>query len=99
MDNIPDPATPASPKSGGLIFVTCVIVGVLLCFETAIIWSHGELTGEAMGYAFGNMLFPGLIAYAIAGRRKVRSPAKFGLWFCGLCLLSYLLEWSHHIRS
>jgi len=98
MENTPDPMVP-TPKRFGLIFWVCIIVGVLLSFATARVWSGGEWTGEVTGYAFGSMLFPGLIAYLFAGRRKVRNPDVFGLWFCGLCLLFFLLELSHHKRT
>jgi hypothetical protein len=97
MDSTPAPVVPTPPsKRFGMIFWVCIVVGVLLSLSTARVWGNGEWTGEAQGYAFGSILLPGLIAYAIAGRRKVRNPAAFGLWFCGLCLLFFLLELSHH---
>jgi len=97
MDSTPAPIVPApTSKPLGLIFWVCIVVGVLLSFSTARVWAHGEWTGEAQGYAFGGILVPGLIAYLIAGRRKLRDPADFGLWFCGLCLLFFLLELLPH---
>ena len=92
MDNAPTPDVPTSSKHYGLVFWVCLVFGVLLCFFTAQVWSNGQWTDEAQGYALGSLVFNGLIAYLIAGRRKVRNPSLFGLWFCGLCLLSYLLE-------
>jgi hypothetical protein len=82
MDSKPAPVVPAPPsKPFGLISWVCIVVGVLLSLSTARVWAHGEWTGEAEGYAFGSLLIPGLIAYLIAGRRKVRNPAAFGLCF------------------
>jgi hypothetical protein len=98
MDNMPDPSAPM-PKRFGFIFWVCIIVGVLLSFATARVWSNGQWTGEAQGYAVGCMLFPALIAYLFAGRKKVRNPDIFGLWFCGSSLLFFLLELSHHVHS
>jgi hypothetical protein len=100
MDNMPTPVVPTPPsKPFGLIFWVCMVLGVLLSLMTAQTWSHGEWTGEAQGYAFGCLLVPGLIAYALAGRRKVRNPSLFALLFCGLCVLSFLIELSHHSRN
>ena len=100
MNGIPDPVSPTPPpKRFGPIFWVCIVVGVLLSFATARVWSNGEWTGEAEGYAVGTMLFPALIAYLFAGRKKVRNPDLFGLWFCGSCFLFFLLELSHHVHS
>ena len=97
MDRKPAPVVPAPPsKPFGLIFWVCIVVGVLLSLSIARVWANGEWTGEAEGYAFGSILLPALIAYLIAGRRKVRNPGAFGLWFCGLCLLFFLLELFQH---
>jgi tryptophan-rich sensory protein len=96
MDSKPVPVPAPPSKPFGLIFWVYIVVGVLLSLSTARVWANGEWTGEAQGYAFGILLLPALIAYLLAGRRKVRNPAAFGLWFCGLCLLFFLLELSHH---
>jgi hypothetical protein len=72
---------------------------LLLCFVRAWIWCKGNFTAEAQGYAFSGVLMWGGVAYAIAGRRKVRNPNRFGLWFCALCLLSVLLELSSIARK
>lgn len=100
MDSTPTPVVRTPPsKHLGPIFWVCMVIGVLLGFLTAQIWSNGEWTWEVQGYAFGCLLTPGLIAYAFAGRRKVRRPNLFALWFCGLCLLFFLLELSNHSRN
>jgi hypothetical protein len=100
MDKTPTPVLPTPPfKPFGFVFWACIVVGVLLCSLKAQIWSNGEWTSEAGGYAFGGLLFPGLIAYALAGRRKVRNPSLFGLWFCGSCLFFFLLELFQHKRN
>jgi hypothetical protein len=97
LDSAPDPTTPS--KHFGFIFWACIVVGILLGLMTAWAWSGGEWTGESQGYAVGCLLLPTLIAYLAAGRRKVRNPTNFGLWFCGISLLSFLLELSHHLRN
>jgi hypothetical protein len=97
MDSAQGATTPS--KHFGFIFWVCLVVGILLSFVNALAWSGGEWTGEAQGYAVGCLLLPALIAYLTAGRRKVRNPTNFGLWFCGVCLLSFLLELSHHLRN
>ena len=97
MDGTPAPTRPS--RRYGLIFWVCTVVGALLSIVKAWAWSNHEWTGEAQGYALGGIVLPGLIAYAFAGRRKVRNPNLFGLWFCGLCLLFFLLELSQHYRN
>jgi hypothetical protein len=46
--------------------------------------------GERIGGLFASLLIPGLIAYAIAGRKKARKPNQFALIFCltGIFLLA-----------
>jgi hypothetical protein len=44
-------------------------------------------TSEGFGYWFGSLLLPCVIAYAIAGAKKCRNWAKFGLWFFGIGLV------------
>lgn len=97
MDSAPGPT--GTSKHFGLIFWVCIIVGVLLNLFHALVWSGGGWTGEAQGYALGCLLLPTLIAYLAAGRRKVRNPTNFGLWFCGISLLFFLIELSHHLRN
>ena len=96
---MPPVAPPHPSKHYGIIFWVCMVVGVLLCLLTAKVWANGEWTGEAQGYAFGCFLLPGLIAYAFAGRRRVRNPSLFGLLFCVFCLLFFLLESFNHERN
>lgn len=98
-DNIPPVDSAPPSKHFGVVFWICIVIGVLLSLLTAQIWSGGEWTGETQGYALGALLVPALIAYAFAGRRKVRNPSLFGLWFCGLSLMSFLLELFHHQRN
>lgn len=106
MDNAPVPdvlpphrpapiALAPRPKPFGVLAWVGVVVGVFLCFLQAWIWSGGVWTAESSGYAMGGVVFVGLIAYAIAGRRKVRNPNRFGFWYWGLALLFYRVEFSH----
>jgi len=72
-----------------------VIVGILLAILKAFVWSKGVFTAEVFGYALAGALIPGAIAYAIAGRKKVRNPNRFALSFLLLCIFFLLLELSH----
>jgi dipeptide/tripeptide permease len=47
------------------------------------------------GYALAAAVIPGAIAYAIAGRKKVRNPNKFALSFLLLSIFFLLLELAH----
>jgi hypothetical protein len=58
-----------------------IVAGILLAFFRAWIWSSGEFGGEAFGYALSGVLIPGLVSYAIAGRKIVRDLKRFGLAF------------------
>ncbi len=97
MDSATAPVLPPTPpaKSFGVLPWIGVAVGIFLAFANAWVWSGGVWTDESLGYALGGLIFPGLIAYAIAGRKKVYNPNRFGLWFCGLCLIFFLMELSH----
>jgi hypothetical protein len=43
--------------------------------------------GERIGGFIASLVFPALIAYVIAGRKKTRKPNRFALIFCLLCVL------------
>jgi len=72
--------------------ILLVGLSIAMSFWRARIWSGGTFTSEGLGYAIGSLLVPAALAYAIAGRRKVRNWFRFSLWLCGFCLLSLLLE-------
>lgn len=72
-----------------------IIVGILLAILKAFVWSKGVFTAEVFGYALAGALIPGAIAFAIAGRKKVRNPNRFALSFLLLCIFFLLLEFSH----
>ena len=81
MDTTEAP-NPAAPQKDGLTIAVevifgavAIVVGIGLGFFNALIWSGGLWNAEVFGYALGFLLFPVLIAYAIAGRRKVRNCA------------------------
>ena len=69
-----------------------IIVGVILAIAKALVWSKGLFTSEVFGYALAGAMIPGAIAYAIAGRKKVRNPNRFALWFLLLCIFFLVLE-------
>jgi hypothetical protein len=67
--------------------VVCIIVflGVMLPAEGK---NQTVQDGFRIGRTFAGLFLPGLIAYLIAGRKKVRKPNQFALIFClaGLAL-------------
>jgi hypothetical protein len=69
-----------------------IAIGCMLAIAQALIWSKGIITAEVTGYATAGIIVPGLIAYAIAGRRAKRNWNKFSLWFVMLCAFFLLLE-------
>jgi hypothetical protein len=75
-----------------------IVVGILLAIVKALIWSKGVLNAEVFGYALAGAVVPGAIAYAIAGRAKVRNSNRFALWFLLLCVFFLSLELSHRMR-
>jgi hypothetical protein len=93
MPNEPIPDARAQ-GFGGLAY-TGIIIGILLAILKAFVWSKGVFTAEVFGYALAGALIPGAIAYAIAGRKKVRNPNRFALSFVLLCLFFLLIELSH----
>jgi hypothetical protein len=84
----------AAQGFGTLAYVG-VVVGILLAVVKAFVWSKGVFTSEVFGYALAGSLIPGAIAYAIAGRKKVRNPNRFAIVFVLLCLFFLLLELSN----
>ena len=94
-----DPAPAAEPqikepKSRALFFVACfaIVAGILLAFFRAWVWSYGLFTPKAFGYAVGAILLPAVIAYAIAGRRKVRNFNRFAFIFGSLSIFFHLVS-------
>jgi len=88
-----------SPSKARKIFSTicaviCILAGISLAFFRAWIWSGGNFGGEALGYAFSGIVIPALIAYAIAGRKKVRNLKRFVLGFTGVSVLIFVMELS-----
>jgi hypothetical protein len=76
-----------------------IAVGLTLAILKALIWSGGTFNAEVLGYALGAAILPALIAYAIAGRRKVRNPNRYAFWFMVLCLLFLVLEAANQRES
>ncbi len=99
----PSTAIAPAPAKTEAAHLLSTIAGILLVgfsialsFLKAKIWSGGTFTSESFGYAVGSLLTAAAVAYAIAGRRKVRNWFRFNLWLCGFCLLFLLLEVSNH---
>jgi hypothetical protein len=93
MDN--RPSTEVQAKGFGVLAYVGIIVGICVAIVKAFVWSKGVFTSEVFGYALAGALMPGVIAYAIAGRKKVRNPKMFSLWFVSLCVFFLLLELAH----
>ena len=91
----PPPVGSQSWQFSPLAYVA-IIIGILLAIVKAFVWSGGIFTGEVFGYALAGAMIPGAIAYAIAGRRKVRNPNRFALAFLLLCIVFLLLELNSH---
>lgn len=78
----PQPEIPRPRKKARLVFGCIgIFLGLAIASLRAWMWSYGVVTAEASGYAMGVALVPALIAYAIAGRKKVRNFGRFGMWF------------------
>ena len=94
-------AAPAPSIAGAaqpLVAITVILLvglSIAMSFWRARIWSGGAITSESLGYAVGSLLFASAVAYAIAGRQKVRNWLRFSLWLCGFCVLFLLLEISN----
>ena len=69
-----------------------IVIGIVLAIAQALIWSKGVFTSEVFGYALAGALIPGAIAYAIAGRKKVRNANRFALAFLLLCVVFLIFE-------
>jgi hypothetical protein len=99
MTTAPTTLVPTPPSTEiGVIGCVGIAVGLLLSCARAWIWSQGDVTSEAFGYAFSGIAVAGLVGYLFAGRRKVRKPNQFGLWFFIVSLVIFLLELSSHSR-
>src|ERR1700690_3766512 len=93
------PSRDIQAGSPGILAFIAIIFGIALAILKAWIWSGGIVNAEGFGYALAGIIIPGLIAYAIAGRTKVRNPNRFALVFCGISLFFLLLEASNHHES
>lgn len=87
------PSTDGQAQQGfSVLAYVGIVVGICLAIVKALVWSKGVFTSEVFGYALAGALIPGAIAYAIAGRKKVRNPNRFALWFVSLCIFFLLFE-------
>jgi hypothetical protein len=78
-------------RLGPAAFVA-IALGLALSIARAVLWSRGELSAEAVGYATGTPVLPVVISWAIFGRRKAWNPNLLSFCFCGLCLVLFLLD-------
>ncbi len=96
MTQTPDVAEGNSAKPFGVLAWIAVAVACLFGIAKAVVWSKGVFTAEVFGYALTGALVPLAIAYAIAGRQKVRNGTRFALWLVGFSLFFYLIERTSH---
>jgi hypothetical protein len=96
----------SKPRTFGPVAFVGVAIGIALAIAKAMVWSGGDFTAEVLGYALGSAALPMLIAYAIAGRKKVWNPNLLSFSFCGMCLLLLLMEvrahpvsWKTHVAD
>ncbi len=94
--DLPGP-TPKSTSRivGPIVLWLGVSGGVALSVLRALVWSHGSWNAEVAGYAASGVIVPGLLAYLIGGRKRVRSPIRFGITFFVAALIVFLLEFSN----
>jgi len=92
MNNATSVPNPPAFNHLGIFAIAGIAVGILLAFFRAWIWSGGDFGGEAVGYAFSGVLIPGLIAYAVAGRKKARNLNRFAFVFLGVSFLVFATE-------
>jgi hypothetical protein len=87
-------SSPPGPEVNflGIFAILGIVAGIFLAFFRAWAWSSGEFGGEAFGYALSGVLIPGLISYAIAGRKKARNLNRFGLVFFVVSVFAFALE-------
>ena len=86
------PGNKSANQGFGLTAWIGILFGILIGIAKAFIWSRGAFGSEVFGYAVAAVLVPGAIAYAIAGREKVRNGNRFALWFLLLSVFFLLLE-------
>jgi hypothetical protein len=92
MPEIPAHGNKSAGQVFGLTAWIGILFGVLIGIAKALIWSRGAFGSGVFGYAISAVLVPGAIAYAIAGREKVRNGNRFALWFLLLSVFFLLLE-------
>ncbi len=91
------PNQPAGPRSGNeREFAIYAIAGIVPSFALsayrAYVWAHYRWSVQAFSYATTSCLLTALIAYVIAGRKKVRSGIRFAFWTVLISVFYLLLE-------
>jgi hypothetical protein len=86
------PPPPVQPKTMSLWSGLGILAVLALTILAAMVRpvdpsSQSFQDGERIGGLLASVLFPGLIAYVIAGRKKARKPNLFALIFCLICVL------------
>ena len=92
VEGVAPPPPPAQPKTISLWAVLSILaaggggVGAAMVRQVDA-GAQSFQDGERIGGFMASLIFPGLIAYVIAGRKKTRKPNQFALTFCLLCVL------------
>jgi hypothetical protein len=93
-----DAASERQAKPSPIVWVA-VAFSFLIGVYKALIWSHGVVSAEVIGYALGSPILPVLIAYAVAGRKKVIGRGyAFATWVAALSIFFLLLEMANARR-
>jgi hypothetical protein len=86
---VPPPSPPdIAARPGGVLWLLATVPVALLALVAAVLGAHNDTKSdfEAIGYVIGALLVaigvPFLIAYLVAGRKKVRRPRRFAAIFC-----------------
>lgn len=80
---VTDPASRVMGVPGRIFFVITILIAVAVAVLTPVDpGSESFEVGEHIGALFAALGIPALIAYLVAGRKKVRHPNRFALVFC-----------------
>jgi hypothetical protein len=90
---LPPPPVAAGPKPASALAIIAIVLAVLLAIAAAVVatlnWTGppAQVAGYLIGSLLGAIGIPFLIAYLIAGRKKVRNPRTFAWVFCSVAFI------------
>lgn len=86
MSTVPQ-FVPARPKPLRTLGFIAFLLGIAHALLAGDHWTNHQLTAASFAFAAGAILILFLIAYAIAGRARIRDWNRMGLWFLLLSLV------------